>query len=105
MYKRQQLRQSAEQRNFDQAKALLTADPASVGLVSALVMTLSSQPQVSIFQTLKHVDTGAVLKRDFTLVQDATTLWLIAPTAADATMLFARPTTRSEVRVLLLELI
>ena len=98
-----QLRHLAEQGNLDQARTLLTADPASAGLVSALLTTLSSQPQVSIVQTLKQVDAGAVLKRDFTLMQDAGTLWLVAPTAADDNILFVKPATRAEVRSLLLE--
>lgn len=98
-----QIRQLAEQGNLDQAKALLTSGPEAAGFVTALLETLSNQPQVSIVQTLKQVDADTVLKRDFTLMQDARTLWLVAPTAADDNILMVTPATRDDVRGLLLE--
>ena len=98
-----QLRQLAEDGNLNEAKSLLTSDPESTGLVTALLETLSSQPQISIVQTLRQIDADTVLKRDFTLVQAGSTLWLVAPTAADETILIVKPATQEDVRGLLLE--
>lgn len=98
-----QLRLLAEQRNLDQARTLLSSDPASADLVTALIETLSNHPQVSIVQTLKQVDAGAVLKRDFTLLQDASAMWLVAPTTADGNVLLVKPATRETARALILE--
>ncbi len=97
-----ELRQLAEQGNLPQAKALLGADQVSTGLVDSLLATLAGRPQVTIVQTLKTVDAGAVLKRDFTLVQDDGALWLVEPVDDDISLLLAWPATRTAVRARLL---
>ncbi len=97
-----QLRQLAEQGNLTQARSLLNPALAPANLVNALLATLVNQPQVTIVQTLKSADGGAVAKRDLTLVQDASALWLVEPVDGDASMLAARQVTRSDVYALFL---
>jgi hypothetical protein len=76
---------------------------APADLVDPLLVTLANQPQVTIAQTLKPADGGAVAKRDLTLVQDSGALWLVEPVDGDASLLAARQVTRSDVYALLLE--
>jgi hypothetical protein len=97
-----QLRQLAEQGNLTQARALLNPALAPTDLVNALLATLANQPQVTIAQTLKSADGGAVAKSDLTLVQDSNVLWLVKPVDGDASLLAARQVTRSDVYALLL---
>ncbi len=97
-----QLRQLAEQSNLTQARALLNPALAPADLVDALLVTLANQPQVTIAQTLRPADGGAVAKRDLTLVQDSNVLWLVEPVDGDASLLAARQVTRNDVYALLL---
>lgn len=96
------LRELAEQGDLAQARALLAPDPASQMLVNSLLAALASKPQVTIVQTLQAAEAGAVARRDLTLVQDASALWLVEPVDGDASLLAARQVTRSDVRALLL---
>jgi hypothetical protein len=98
-----QVRQLAEQGDVAQAGALLATDSSTADLAGALLATLAGQPEITIFQTLRQVDVGSVVKRDFTLVQDANALWLVAATAADADTLLVKATAQDEVRSLLFE--
>jgi hypothetical protein len=100
-----QLRQLAEQGDLIQAKALLNPALAAADLVNPLLATLANQPQVTIVQTLKSADGGAVSKRDLTLVQDASALWLVELAGDDASLLLVKPATRADVRALLLALL
>lgn len=97
------LRELAEQGDLAQASALLAPEPASQVLVDSLLAVLASKPQVTIVQTLQAAAASAVTRRDFTLVQDTSALWLVEPVDGDASLLDARPVKRSDVRALLLE--
>lgn len=97
------LRELAEQGDLAQASALLAPEPASQVLVDSLLAVLASKPQVTIVQTLQAAEASAVTRRDFTLVQDTSALWLVEPVDVDASLLDARPVKRSAVRALLLE--
>lgn len=96
------LRELAEQEDLAQARPLLALNPAPQELINSLLAALSSQPQVTIVQTLQAAEAGAVTRRDLTLVQDASALWLVEPVNGDASLLAARQVTRSHVQTLLL---
>lgn len=96
------LRELAEQGDLAQARSLLAPDLASQELINSLLAALASRPQVTIVQTLQAAEAGAAARRDFTLVQDSSTLWLVEPAVGDTSLLAARQVTRSDVRALLL---
>ncbi len=96
------LRELAEHGDLAQARSLLDPDPVAQELIDSLLAALASKPQATIVQTLQAGQGGAVIKRDFTLVQASSELWLVEPVDGDASLLAARPATRSDVRALLL---
>ena len=96
------LRDLTEQGDLEQARSLLALNSASQELINSLLATLASKPQVTIVQTLQASEAGVAARRDFTLVQDTSALWLVEPVDGDASLLVARQVTRGDVRVLLL---
>lgn len=80
------------------AAAVLLGGAGQSPAAVALADLLAASPDVTILQTLKQLETGAVEKRDFTLIsgQNGQGSWLVTA-SADAT-LTARPATSDDLR-------
>ncbi len=61
------------------AQTLLTQDGVSESAATALVSTLTSAPRVSVLQMLTQANDQTVRTREFTLIQDQSTAWWLAP--------------------------
>lgn len=97
-------RELAAAGNADQAAVLLGGvgqSPAAVALADALAANLD----VTIVQTLKQLESGAVQRRDFTLIasHNGGGQWLVIAGADPDAPLTARPTDSEDLRALLSE--
>jgi len=61
------------------ASALLRQGGASEAAASALVASWAAMPRISAIQTIKQEGDQGLRTREFTLVQDSSTAWWIAP--------------------------
>lgn len=92
-------RELAAAGSADEAAVILGGadqNPAAV----ALADLLAASPDVTILQTLKQLETGAVEKRDFTLIsgQNGQGSWLVTASADSDAPLTARPATDDDLR-------
>ena len=96
-------RELVEEGDLAQARQVLVNSGTPVSAAAALVQTLSHTPRVSIVQTVKQVENGAISRRDITLLQNGQHAWLaVAPEAgAIDAPLRVKTTTRAEVQELL----
>ena len=87
----------------DTAKAveLLVSHGATSETAKAFVDTLAGSPSVSILQTLKQQEDGAVQKQDLTLLQSGHQAWLIIASPDEAAPLRIKSTTKAELRAAL----
>jgi hypothetical protein len=94
-------RDLANQGNAAGAMEALSAAGVDEDAAASLSAALAAAPSVSAMQTIKQQD-SSVRTREFTLVQDTHSLWLVMPTDVDpASRLMARTVGASELRSLL----
>lgn len=77
------VRELSEQGNVQEAFVYLAERNIQAEAATSFIHTLSSNPRVSILQTLQQTVNNTVIKRDFTLIQDTQATWFVG--AVDAT--------------------
>jgi hypothetical protein len=96
-----QARELAATGQAAQAIELLVGQGAVSEAATGLVDTLAGLPKVSILQTLKQQEDGAVQKQDLTLLQNSHHAWLVTASPDETALLQAKTTTKTELETLL----